>query len=129
MKLLFEFSRIFTARKLSLRRLCFYTCLSVILFTGGGHVWGEGGMHGQRVCMPREVCMLGGIRGWGGMPGGMHARGVCVAGGHVCLGGMHGWEVHAWGACMPWCMHAWGCACPGGHVYWGCAWPGGHSPV
>ena len=28
---------IFTARKRSLRRLCFYTCLSVILFTGG--VW------------------------------------------------------------------------------------------
>ena len=26
---------IFTARKRSLRRLCFYTCLSVILFTGG----------------------------------------------------------------------------------------------
>ena len=26
---------IFTARKQSLRRLCFYTCLSVILFTGG----------------------------------------------------------------------------------------------
>ena len=26
---------IFTARKWSLRRLCFYTCLSVILFTGG----------------------------------------------------------------------------------------------
>ena len=25
-----------TARKRSLRRLCFYTCLSVILFTGGG---------------------------------------------------------------------------------------------
>ena len=27
---------VFTARKRSLRRLCFYTCLSVILFTGGG---------------------------------------------------------------------------------------------
>ena len=27
---------IFTARKRSLRRLCFYTCLSVILFTSGG---------------------------------------------------------------------------------------------
>ena len=33
-----------TARKRSLRRLCFYTCLSVILFTGGG-------------CLPQ--CMLG----------------------------------------------------------------------
>ena len=29
-------SKIFTARKRSLRRLCFYTCLSVILFTGRG---------------------------------------------------------------------------------------------
>ena len=34
---------VFTARKRSLRRLCFYTCLSVILFTGG--------------CLPQ--CMLG----------------------------------------------------------------------
>ena len=33
----------FTARKRSLRRLCFYTCMSVILFTGG--------------CLPQ--CMLG----------------------------------------------------------------------
>ena len=31
----FSLSCIFTARKRSLRRLCFYTCLSVILFTGG----------------------------------------------------------------------------------------------
>ena len=29
---------IFTARKRSLRRVCFYTCLSIILFTGGGHL-------------------------------------------------------------------------------------------
>ena len=29
------FTTIITARKRSLRRLCFYTCLSVILFTGG----------------------------------------------------------------------------------------------
>ena len=28
-----------TARKQSLRRLCFYTCLSVILFTVGGSTW------------------------------------------------------------------------------------------
>ena len=27
-----------TTRKRSLRRLCFYTCLSVILFTGGGYL-------------------------------------------------------------------------------------------
>ena len=30
---------IFTVRKRSLRRLCFYTCLSVILFTEGGLFW------------------------------------------------------------------------------------------
>ena len=36
---------IFTARKRSLRRLCFYRCLSFILFTGGG-VRGRGGVHG-----------------------------------------------------------------------------------
>ena len=42
-----------TARKQSLRRLCFYSCLSVILFTGegvcvvaGGRAWLQGGMHG-----------------------------------------------------------------------------------
>ena len=28
-----------TARKRSLQMLCFYTCLSVILFTGGGNTW------------------------------------------------------------------------------------------
>ena len=60
---------IFTARKQSLRRLCFYTCLSVILFMGGRVWWwgecawqGEGGMHDggyawwecawQGACMP-----------------------------------------------------------------------------
>ena len=32
---------IFTARKRSLRRVCFYTCLSVILFTGGGQYLGR----------------------------------------------------------------------------------------
>ena len=33
----FTFVIIITARKRSLRRLCFYTCLSVILFTGDRH--------------------------------------------------------------------------------------------
>ena len=45
---------IFTVRKWSLRRLCFYTCLSVILFTGRG--------------MSRPRSGLG--RGWGVSPGG-----------------------------------------------------------
>ena len=35
-----------TARKRSLRRLCFYTCLSVILFTGGE---GSPGPHAERL--------------------------------------------------------------------------------
>ena len=38
-----------TARKRSLQRLCFYTCLSVILFTGGlqaHNQWGGGGLAG-----------------------------------------------------------------------------------
>ena len=30
---------VFTARKRSLRRLCFYRCLSFILFTRGGRAW------------------------------------------------------------------------------------------
>ena len=34
-------TQIFTTRKRSLRRLCFYTCLSVILFTGGGEYLGR----------------------------------------------------------------------------------------
>ena len=87
-----------TARKRSLQRLHFYTCLSVILFTGGtwvargacmavGHAWYgacvAGGMHGE------GACMTGGA--WQGacVAGGMHGRGVCMAGG-MCDRGMHG---------------------------------------
>ena len=51
----------FTPRKRSLRRLCFYTCLSVILFTGGGRAW-------RGVCMV-GVCMAGGR---------VHGRGACM---------------------------------------------------
>ena len=36
--------QLFTARKQSLRRLCFYTYLSVILFTGGGGAWSQEGL-------------------------------------------------------------------------------------
>ena len=81
---------VITARKRSLQRLCFYTCLSVILFTGrgvhgrrrawvgvcvgrGGHAW-QGGMCGRGVCMA----------------GGMYGRGACVAGGQAWQGGVHG---------------------------------------
>ena len=73
-----------TARKWSLRRLCFYTCLSVILFRGG-HVW-----QGGHACQGEYVA--GGVHGRGGM----HARGnmwqgVCMAGG-VCVVGGCAWQ-------------------------------------
>ena len=86
---------IFTARKRSLRRLCFYRCLSFILFTGGACVVLFGG-----ACMVlfRGACVvlfggcawfyLGGVRGFiqGGRyawfySGGMHG---------FIRGGMHG---------------------------------------
>ena len=63
---------IFTARKRSLRRLCFYRCLSV--HTGGGHawlLWGGGGMVA---------------------PGG--EGGVVALGGHAWL--LWGGEGHVW---------------------------------
>ena len=61
--LLLEHFEIITVRKRSLRRLCFYTCLSVILSTGGGgmhgrgHVWWgghawQGGVHGRAPMPP-----------------------------------------------------------------------------
>ena len=112
---------IFTARKRSLRRLCFYRCLSFILFTGGGawfylggawfylagHAWFYlGGMRG----FIRGACIvLFGGHAWF-YSGGVHGfiQGVCmVLFGGVCgfirghawfyLGGMHGF---IWGACM-----------------------------
>ena len=111
---------LFTARKPSLRRLCFYTCLSVILFTGGcvhgkgcvcvckggmhcrGHVWAGG--HAWW-----GVCVAGGYAWWG-----VCMAGLCSwhGGGHAwCGGGMHGRGVHGggyawWGACMAGGMHA-----------------------
>ena len=44
-------SKIFTAHKRSLQRLCFYTCLSVILFTGGGML--------RVVCILLECILVG----------------------------------------------------------------------
>ena len=112
-----------TARKRSLRRLCFYRCLSV--HTGGGRHgfirWG--GMCGfiRGACMVlfggRAWFYSGGVHGfiWGGMhgfiQGGMHGfiRGVCMVlfGGHVWFysGGMHSF---IWGACVV--------------LFGGCAW-------
>ena len=67
---------IVTARKRSLRRLCFYTCLSV---RGGGGVRGGGW----------GMCMAGGIHGWWGA---CMAGGVCMAGGGACVAGGHAWH-------------------------------------
>ena len=72
---------IITARKHSLRRLCFYTCLSVILFTDGGGVRGRGWHAWQGACM-----VGGGMCGSGGCVAG----GVCMAGGHAWWGGVRG---------------------------------------
>ena len=44
----------FTARKRSLQRLCFYTCLSVILFTRGGLPQCMLGYHPQGAGTPRK---------------------------------------------------------------------------
>ena len=44
----------FTARKRSLRRLCFYRCVSV--HGGGVHVRGEGGVRGRCACMAGGMC-------------------------------------------------------------------------
>ena len=110
-------NEIITARKRSLQRLCFYTCLSfcpkggvhggVGDVCGWGHAW-WGGVHGGRVYMAGGLCMAGGMSGRG------HAwQGACMAreglhgGGHAWWGG-HAWQGvvhsrgHSWpeGACM-----------------------------
>ena len=136
------FNAVITARKRSLRRLCFYRCLSVILFIGGrGYVWllpggcmvalrGVGGMRGCSVgmCMfvPRgEACVVAlGECAW-------LLWGVCVVAlGGVCgcSRGRHAWLL--WGACMVAPGGAW--LLPGGHAWLlpggvcGCSW-GGHA--
>ena len=71
-----KFSPIFfTSRKQSLRKLCFYTCLSAILFTGGGGACVAGGHALQGV-----HAWQGGAWVVGGMGGGGHGRGACVMG-------------------------------------------------
>ena len=93
---------IFTARKRSLRRLCFYRCLSVhrgegacVVAPGGGCAWLLPG-RGCAWLLPGGACMVapgGGMRGCSG--------GVCgCSGGGVCgcsRGGMCGCSG---GACM-----------------------------
>ena len=84
---------IITARKRSLRRLCFYTCGSV--YGGGG-----GGLHGRGVCVAGSMCGRDGhaCQGVCVWQGGMHGRGVQGGGqGHAWLGG-HVWQGEA---CVP----------------------------
>ena len=129
----------FCPQMIFLRRLCFYTCLSVILFMGACVA---GGMHS------RETCMVGGMCGsvWQECVVGMCGRGGMHGRGHAWQGSIHGkgcvwwgcaWQSgmygrgHAWqGACMVGGMcgrgacvageHAWQGVCmAGGHVWWG----------
>ena len=97
---------IFTARKRSLRRLCFYRCLSVhrggvLGCSRGGRAW----------LLPR------GVRGCSG--GGM--RGCSRGGVHGCSWGGRAWLL--WGACVVAPGGVRGCsagACvvaPGGHAW------------
>ena len=97
---------VITARKRSLRRLCFYRCLSFCPRGGGVRGCSGGGMHG----CSRGACMVA----WGACVvarGGMHgcSGGVCMValGGHAWLlwGGMHG--------CSQGGMHG----CSGGGVH------------
>ena len=103
---------IFTARKRSLRRLCFYTCLS--FYPQGGHAWLLPG--GCMVAPPPGMhgCSRGvGVRGC--------SRGACV----VALGGC----MVAWGACMVtprghvWLLPGGMCGCSQGDMC-GCSWGG-----
>ena len=119
-----------TARKRSLRRLCFYRCLSV--HRGGVH-----GCRGAYMVARAHVWLLGGMHGF---LGGMHGcQGVCMVaggmrgcrGGHAwLLRGMHGcWveRVWLWGACVAARGHAWVKGVVGMHGKGGCMTKGGHA--
>ena len=105
----FHSCKVITACKRSLRRLCFYTCLSVHkgvcvagghawwgCAVGGGHLWQgaymTGGVHGRGAMRGRWGACMAGEHTWQGvcMAGGVCGRGVCVAGVCVWQGGMHG---------------------------------------
>ena len=116
-----NFSSTFTARKQSLRRLCFYMCLSVILFTGGVYpsmpCRSPGGdVYPSMPCRfpgPHPGGKLRGLaRGEGVSRGGLKGVGVVAPGPH--LGGLQaatqgglqgGLQVHTWG-CIPACTEA-----------------------
>ena len=131
-----------TARKRSLRRLCFYRCLSFCP-QRGACVVAPGGMRG---CSGGCAWLLwGGMRGcsrggvwllWGGMcgcsQGGMHG---CSRGGHAwLLPGGCAWLLQgdmrgcSGGACMV-ALEGWGGmrGCSGGHVW--LLWRGGGACV
>ena len=123
---------VITARKQSLRRLCFYRCLSV--HRGGVRGCSRGGMCG---CSGGACVVAPGSKGWGvmhGCSGGacMVAPGGCMVALGGCawllLGGMRGEGGHAWrrrGMCGEGGvrgeggMHGEGGACM---VKGGCAW-------
>ena len=85
---------IFTARKRSLRRLCFYRCVSVqgggLHPGGGGFSIQEGGfsIRGGGVLHPGGVLLRGGFSipgGVGGSPSGQCAGGTHSTGMHSCI--------------------------------------------
>ena len=99
-------SIIITARKRSLRRLCFHRCMSV--HRGACMV---GGVHGRKGRCG-GACMHGGVHAW---QGGHAWQGVCVARGHVWQRGVH----YKGRACMAGGMHG------RGHAWWGLCMAGG----
>ena len=97
---------LFTARKQSLRRLCFYTCLSVILFTEGevpGQVSPSGQVHplGRYTPLgmytPRAGTPPGRYTPWAGTPPGqVHPLGAVHAGKYEKqAGGTHPTGMHS----------------------------------
>ena len=93
-RILLECILVVTARKCSLRKLCFYTCLSFILFTGGvlNPGWGFsiwGGSPSRGGSLSQGGFSIGGRgvlhRGEGGSPSGQCAGGTHPTGMHSCV--------------------------------------------
>ena len=104
--------RVFVARKRSLRRLCFYRCLSVhrggACMAGGcmhgrGYAW-QGGMHGRGMCGGGghvwwwRACVTGGVHGRGGMCGGGHVCHICPPSRYYGIRSMIGRYASYWNA-------------------------------
>ena len=77
--------RFVTARRRSLRRLCFYTCLSV-------HKWGSA-PGGVTRPTPSRVCSQGVCSQWGLLPGGLPPVGGLLPRGLL----LEGLQAHTWG--------------------------------